>query len=47
MNGMISNSLKLADHLVILKDGHIVRQGEPQTILLEPTEASEDGLRSN
>lgn len=32
----LDEALKLADHLVILKDGHIVQQDEPQTILLEP-----------
>ena len=29
-------ALKLADHLVILKDGAVVQQGEPQGILLNP-----------
>lgn len=29
-------ALKLADHLVILKDGFVVQQGEPQYILLKP-----------
>ena len=32
----LDEALKLADHLVILKDGHIVQQGEPQHILLNP-----------
>ena len=32
----LDESLKIADHLVILKDGHIVQQGEPQDILLNP-----------
>lgn len=32
----LDESLKLADHLVILKDGFIVQQGEPQHILLNP-----------
>lgn len=32
----LDESLKLADHLVILKDGGIVQQGEPQHILLNP-----------
>ncbi len=32
----LDEALKLADHLVILKDGRIVQQDEPQTILLEP-----------
>ena len=34
----LDEALKLADHLVILKDGLIVQQGEPQTILLEPSD---------
>jgi glycine betaine/proline transport system ATP-binding protein len=32
----LDEALKLADHLVILKDGAIVQQGEPQNILLNP-----------
>lgn len=32
----LDEALKLADHLVILKDGYIVQQGEPQHILLNP-----------
>ena len=32
----LDEALKIADHLVILKDGHIVQQGEPQDILLNP-----------
>ena len=32
----LDEALKLADHLVILKDGAVVQQGEPQSILLEP-----------
>ena len=32
----LDEALKLADHLVILKDGAVVQQGEPQQILLEP-----------
>ncbi|MFD1510789.1 betaine/proline/choline family ABC transporter ATP-binding protein [Lacimonas salitolerans] len=32
----LDEALKLADHLVILKDGYVVQQGEPQKILLEP-----------
>jgi len=32
----LDESLKIADNLVILKDGHIVQQGEPQDILLNP-----------
>jgi len=34
----LDEALKLADHLVILKDGRIVQQDEPQTILLEPSD---------
>jgi len=32
----LDEALKLADHLVILKDGSVVQQGEPQGILLNP-----------
>jgi glycine betaine/proline transport system ATP-binding protein len=32
----LDEALKLADHLVILKDGAVVQQGEPQGILLSP-----------
>ncbi len=32
----LDEALKLADHLVILKDGVVVQQGEPQNILLNP-----------
>ena len=32
----LDEALKLADHLVILKDGAVVQQGEPQDILLNP-----------
>ena len=32
----LDEALKIADHLVILKDGSIVQQGEPQSILLNP-----------
>ena len=35
----LDEALKLADHLVILKDGAIVQQGEPQHILLNPAES--------
>ena len=35
----LDEALKLADHLVILKDGIVVQQGEPQHILLNPAEA--------
>lgn len=34
----LDESLKLADHLVILKDGRVVQQGEPQEILLNPSD---------
>ena len=34
----LDEALKLADHLVILKDGYIVQQGEPQYILLNPND---------
>ena len=34
----LDEALKLADHLVILKDGHIVQKGEPQHILLNPND---------
>lgn len=34
----LDEALKLADHLVILKDGVIVQQGEPQHILLHPND---------
>ncbi len=34
----LDEALKLADHLVILKDGHVVQQGEPQHILLNPSD---------
>ncbi len=32
----LDEALKLADHLVILKDGAVIQQGEPQGILLNP-----------
>ena len=32
----LDEALKLADHLVILKDGEVVQQGDPQHILLNP-----------
>lgn len=32
----LDEALKLADHLVILKDGVVIQQGEPQHILLNP-----------
>lgn len=34
----LDEALKLADHLVILKDGYVVQQGEPQGILLNPAD---------
>lgn len=34
----LDEALKLADHLVILKDGEVVQQGEPQAILLDPAD---------
>ena len=30
--------MKLADHLVILKDGAVIQQGEPQGILMNPSD---------
>lgn len=35
----LDESLKIADHLVILKDGVVVQQGEPQKIILNPADA--------
>ncbi len=34
----LDEALKLADHLVILKDGSVIQQGEPQDILLDPAD---------
>ncbi|MDB4841963.1 betaine/proline/choline family ABC transporter ATP-binding protein [Planktomarina sp.] len=34
----LDEALKLADHLVILKDGAVVQQGEPQDILMNPAD---------
>ncbi len=34
----LDEALKLADHLVILKDGEVIQQGEPQEILLDPAD---------
>lgn len=34
----LDEALKLADHLVILKDGYVVQQGEPQFILMQPND---------
>ncbi len=35
----LDEALKLADHLVILKEGAVVQQGEPQHILLNPSDS--------
>lgn len=34
----LDEALKLADHLVILKDGKVIQQGEPQHILMHPND---------
>ena len=34
----LDEALKIADHLVILKDGAVIQQGEPQSILLNPAD---------
>ncbi|WP_111494138.1 MULTISPECIES: quaternary amine ABC transporter ATP-binding protein [Marinobacter] len=34
----LDEALKLADHLVILKDGEVVQQGDPQHILMNPND---------
>lgn len=34
----LDEALKIADHLVILNDGAVVQQGEPQNILMNPTD---------
>ena len=34
---ILDEALKLADHLVILKDGAVIQQGEPQSILMAPS----------
>ncbi|MQU68395.1 ATP-binding cassette domain-containing protein [Sinorhizobium meliloti] len=33
----LDEALKIADHLVILKDGEVVQQGDPQAIMLNPS----------
>lgn len=35
----LDESLKIADHLVILKDGIVVQQGNPQDIVMNPADA--------
>ncbi|MFT7371130.1 MAG: glycine betaine/proline transport system ATP-binding protein [Octadecabacter sp.] len=35
----LDEALKLADHLVILNDGSVIQQGEPQHILLNPADS--------
>ena len=35
----LDEALKLADHLVILNDGRVVQQGEPQRVLMHPADA--------
>ncbi|AZO30683.1 MULTISPECIES: ATP-binding cassette domain-containing protein [Mesorhizobium] len=35
----LDEALRIADHLVILKDGVVVQQGEPQSIILNPADA--------
>ena len=34
----LDEALKIADHLVVLKDGFVVQQGNPQHIILNPTD---------
>ena len=34
----LDEALRIADHLVILKDGAVVQQGEPQSIILNPAD---------
>ena len=34
----LDEALRLADHLVILKDGAVIQQGDPQSILLTPSD---------
>jgi glycine betaine/proline transport system ATP-binding protein len=35
----LDEALRIADHLVILKDGAVIQQGEPQSIILSPADA--------
>jgi glycine betaine/proline transport system ATP-binding protein len=35
----LDEALRIADHLVILKDGTVVQQGAPQSIILNPADA--------
>ncbi|MET3583438.1 ABC-type proline/glycine betaine transport system ATPase subunit [Mesorhizobium robiniae] len=43
----LDEALKLADHLVILKDGEVIQQGEPQDILLNPADPYIDNFMSD
>lgn len=43
----LDEALKLADHLVILKDGLVIQQGEPQQILLNPCDPYIEDFVSN
>ena len=35
----LDEALRLADHLVVLKDGQVIQQGEPQHIIMNPADA--------